>query len=223
MAVREEVEFRVPSSAQARSTAPQMNTFATRPPSAFPWSNAYLITLSISSPRASHGTWPRQAEHSALPQDRARRSQDGTARGCLHGSTAQGLQERFWFCSREKQEQIWKTLIFLHKTAFQPPCFLLSLPKRRQTCSHSQPSQFSCSKAGGLAPLLQTSPFKPFPTFPHPTMALIFPHPSFLSPICNTSFIILHTSQVNDCYPHPLLPYIYLPTLAVWTYFLAPV
>ena len=172
------------------------------------------MTPSSSSPRASpQDLAPAgRAQHSVPGQSPAqpRCSQGSVVWGCLHNSTAHRLQEMFWFCSRGKQKHIWKTLNFLHKTAFQPPCFLLSLPKRRQTRSRSQ---FSCSKAGGLGPLLQTSPFKhSFPLFLfHQQLLhrLCSSHiPRFYLPSANTSLIILCTSQVNDYYPHSLLPYI---------------
>lgn len=123
-----------------------------------------------------------------------------------------GPKKGFGFALEENKNTFGKRN-FPHKTAFQPPHFLLSFSKRRQTCSCSQPCQFSCSQAGGLGPLLQTSPFKhSFPLFLfHQQLLhrLCSSHiPFFYLPSANTSFIIPHTSRVNDCYPHSLLPYI---------------
>lgn len=79
-------------------------------------------------------------QSTALCQDRGQPwcSRGSRVRGCLYNSTTQRLKERFWFCPKGKHKHTRKTLNFLHKPAFQPPCFMCSYPRRWQTHSYSQ-------------------------------------------------------------------------------------
>lgn len=112
--------------------------------------------------------------------------------------------ERLGFCSRERQKHLEYSFAWMG--AFQPFCFQLFLPKRRQT-----PLLLLESWRNGLQPpnisiqaLFSTS----LPSTAT-SQALLFPHPSFFYlPSVNTSFIIPCTSQVNDCHPHSLPLYI---------------
>lgn len=147
------------------------------------------------------------------------------AAGLPRGQCGSQPARQFYFCSRGKQKHTRKrTLTFLHKRAFQTPCFLLSLPKANPLSEPVVPVWWP--KAGGLGPLLQTSPSKhSFPLFLFHQQLLLrlsSPHiPRFYLPSANASFITPSTSRQRllPTFPSTL----HLPTLAAWTYFQTPV